>query len=185
IGNTDGHLFGDGSVTMDPCEQTRQEALAIRQTSCAPCHGPGSVVSPTAVAKFTFVLDDAKLVTSKASNSQAYVTPGDPTNSYVYQRMSAGTMPPPPSIATTYLMGAAKTLTYPSESDISIMYEWILNCVDGTDGGAHASSSYGGGVNGTMCFGPCGGNGGAAGSAPDAAAPPSGPSGPSDAGRRD
>jgi hypothetical protein len=86
-----------------------------------------------------------------------YVVPGNPGASFLYQRVAAGSMPPPPSLSDNILGYEAGTgLTYPAPSDITILYAWILNCVTGTDGGAYASSSYGGGVAGTTCFGPCG-----------------------------
>jgi len=84
-----------------------------------------------------------------------YVIPGNPTASLIYERIVAGQMPPG---TPTLELGpdAAAALVYPTPSDVSVLYEWIQNCVTGTDGGAHASSYYGGTLGGTTCFGPCG-----------------------------
>jgi hypothetical protein len=89
-----------------------------------------------------------------------FVVPGNPGASAVYSRIAAGQMPP--ANPTMYLgPEAGAAVVFPTPSDLSVLYGWILNCVQGTDGGAYASSYYGGTLGGTTCFGPCGGDGGA------------------------
>ena len=39
---------------------------------------------------------------------------------------------------------AGAAVVTPSAADVSVLYGWILNCVQGADGGAYATSYYGG-----------------------------------------
>jgi hypothetical protein len=135
--------LGNGATTATACAEIEAQSMAIRQRACALCHGP-TVVGE--FAKFN-VLDDNDLITKSSSmTGTAYrlVTPGDPANSYIYQRIVAGSMPPPLSMAAGYATPAAlAALVYPTAEDQSVLYEWIYNCL-GADGGAYASSYYGG-----------------------------------------
>jgi hypothetical protein len=151
----------DGATATDPCVQIEAESLVIRTRSCAPCHQTPNTLSGTSL---TYILEDSMLVTGSSTDNPPpvrFLIPGDPAGSFIYQKVSSGAMPPP----NEQILGgdAAAALVYPTPSDVSVLYGWILNCVQGTDGGAYASSYYGGGVNGTTCFGPCGsgGDGGA------------------------
>lgn len=122
----------DGS-TDDPCVQTTQQAYRIRETFCSSCHAP-----PASFGGFNFILDDAKLVdpTVGISNKTRddagklvrLIIPGDPDNSWIYQRVQhtlaapRGQMPP---------LNTDPTLPQnprPSVSDISVLREWIENC---------------------------------------------------------
>jgi hypothetical protein len=122
----------DGS-TDDPCVQTTQQAYRIRETFCSSCHAP-----PASFGGFNFILDDAKLVDPAVGISNKtrddagklvrLVIPGDPDNSWIYQRVQhtraapRGQMPP---------LNTDPTLPQnprPTVSDISVLREWIENC---------------------------------------------------------
>jgi hypothetical protein len=171
VGSTDTLMFADGGTTAEACAQVEANSMVIRARSCAPCHSAG----PQAQGNFTSVMNDGVMVNAPSNEmpNVPYVAPGNPLGSMVYQQVVSGLMPPSQSLSIQILgpdAGAGIASTSPAEA--SILYEWILNCVPGTDGGAHKSNYYGGGYNGTMCFGPCGGDGGAgsAGGAVDAGA---------------
>jgi hypothetical protein len=138
----------DGNTTTDPCVAIDAQAMAIREHSCAPCHQ-----SPADQGSFDYVLNDAKLVASRSATytddagmKKPMIVPGAPMSSWVYQRIEQGSMPPSATIATQVLgpsNPALKTLVSPSPEDTSVLYEWIMNCVPGEDGGAYATSYYG------------------------------------------
>jgi hypothetical protein len=170
-GSVPGGGFLDGATTADPCVQVLANSEAIRQRSCAPCHQATSAGASVACGcKLNSILDDTTIAnvtspdfTVDGGAPATYVIPGNPAGSLLYQRIAAGQMPPP---GATALLGneAGAALVYPTASDLSVLYAWIYSCVQGSgDGGAYASSYYGGGVNGSTCFGPCGsgGDGGA------------------------
>jgi hypothetical protein len=162
----------DGATTTDPCGQVEAESETIRQRSCAPCHEATSGTSTPCNCGLTYILDDNSLTTGPtsvssyymipgASGNATYVVPGNPAASAIYVRIANGQMPPPNP--TMYLgVEAGAALAYPTPSDLSVLYGWILNCVQGADGGAYASSYYGGTLGGTTCFGPCGDGGASA-----------------------
>jgi hypothetical protein len=141
----------DGSTTTDPCVQVRAEALIVRERSCAACHN-----APADQGSFDYVLDDAKLVQSVSATydypadagggKRRMIIAGDPENSWVYQRIAGGQMPPAPANAS-HILGptnpAFLSLVWPTADDVSVLHEWILNCGPGTDGGAYSSSYYG------------------------------------------
>ena len=143
--------------TTDPCVAINDAALAIRKRSCGACHTPGAQAAT--VSHFDYVLDDMKLATSK-NNAQTknMVVPGDPLNSYVYQRVVGGLkvgnggMPPDIS-AVPSIVGASayqanpNIVVYPTASDVSVLYEWILTCMPGANASAN-QDTYGGGVHG-------------------------------------
>lgn len=135
----------DGRTTANPCDAVEQESLAVREASCAPCHGSSSA----GFASLNFILDDAKLVASASSyqddagKPKRLVIPGDPEHSWIYQRIMSRQMPP--ANPSSYIgPEAGSGVVTPSAADISILYGWILNCVAGADGGAYAASYYGG-----------------------------------------
>jgi hypothetical protein len=139
VGNTDTLLFADGGSTADPCAQVEANSIAIRARSCAPCHSTG----PQAQGNFTSVMNDGMLVNAPSNEmpNVPYVAPGNPLGSMVYQQVVSGLMPPSQSLSIQILgpdAGASIASTSPSEA--SMLYEWILNCVPGTDGGAHKSN---------------------------------------------
>jgi hypothetical protein len=157
--------LADGSTTADPCVQIEAESLAIRAQSCAPCHSAANGSTHAACAcALSNILDDQAVLAGKSPSFTAdgggpasYVVPGDPADSLIYERVAGGSMPPAPSLAANILGAqAAASLIYPTPADLSVLNTWILNCVAGTDGGAYASSAYGGGLGGSSCFGPCG-----------------------------
>jgi hypothetical protein len=140
----------DGATTTDPCVQIEAESETIRQRSCAPCHEGPSGMPPTACnCGLTYILDDTSLTTGSTSMSSylpgpdgglaTFIVPGDPGASAVYSRVAAGQMPPPNP--TMYLgVEAGAAVVYPTPSELSVLYGWILNCVQGAEGGAYASS---------------------------------------------
>ena len=143
--------------TDDPCVAISDASQVIRQRSCGACHGPNGV----AATHFLYVLDDTMLA-NHPSNTGTYtmVTPGDPLNSYVYQRMATGLagagsggMPPPPSMLGAYLgadsvQANPNIVVYPTAADVSVMYAWIVNCMAGADTGYY-QANYGSGSFGT------------------------------------
>ncbi len=152
-------------TTNDPCVQIAAQSMAIRERSCAPCHG--GALGKGIVANLNFILDDSMLASTKSTQSTPLVAPGNPLGSYFYKMVSTFAMPPPPDQVGMILQGKAADLVRTTPSDVSVFYAWILNCIPGfTDGGAYQSSAYGGGVNGTTCFGPCGAGAADAGAMP-------------------
>jgi hypothetical protein len=183
----------DGSTTSNPCDQIEAESLVIRARSCGQCHTKASNQGG-----FSYVLDDALLVTTPSGRDKApndpwqMLIPNDPVDSYVYHRIVVGEMPPSSDTAAG-LIGSdqAQTIVYPSAADESVLYTWISNCVQGADGGAYSISEYGaGGPYGPDAGGgaPASGNGAASASAPatdaggDGGAPTSGNSPPATGG---
>jgi hypothetical protein len=166
VNSTDTILQGDGATTADPCVQLEASSLAIRQRSCSPCHTAAAGTSAAACkCKLTDIMDDTTLSapssTSQsfqddAGNPARYLIPGSPQASLIWERMSGESMPPPQTLADQLLgLDAGSQIVYPTPEDVSILYEWITSCV-GNDGGASTARFYGGGLNGSQCFGPCG-----------------------------
>ena len=146
-----------GQTTTDPCVAINDAAMAIRKRSCAACHTPDTQAAKA--SHFDYVLDDMKLATSK-NNAQTkdMVVPGDPLNSYVYQRVVTGLkpgnggMPPDISLVPGYVGASAyqanpNIVVYPTAADVSVLYEWILTCMPGANANAN-QATYGGGVHG-------------------------------------
>lgn len=164
----DGAVNGVGTpapaaVTTDPCVAVESYSLVIRQRSCTPCHDPSADPAVTAVPTagfgpgFNYVLDDSQLVTALSNSYMAadggparLVIPGDPSDSLVYQRMVNGLSGmggmPPSGVSASGDIGpdAAAAIVYPTAADLSVIYGWILNCVQGADGGAYTSTYYSG-----------------------------------------
>lgn len=162
LGSTDTQIQGDGGTTPDPCVQIESQAVLIRSRSCAPCHQTqGSSTKVGCECPLSYILDDQQIATnSSPATGIPYILPGQPEGSYIYQRIQGNTMPPSPSIAEGLIgVEAGAAIVYPTPEDQSVLYEWIQNCVVGADGGAYSSSAYGGGLNGSTCFGACDGGG--------------------------
>ncbi|MBV9945675.1 MAG: hypothetical protein JOZ69_02380 [Myxococcales bacterium] len=163
----------DGGLTPKPCEAIEAQSFEIRKRSCSMCHGANAVPS----FDYTWVLDDHQLVTNnQTAISKPIVIPGDPVSSELYQRVQLGIiggsargMPLNPTAAQQLDPSVAKSIVYPTSEDLSILYAWILNCVEGTDGGAYSSSYYG------AYYGPDGGGAHQAVSGGDAGPASSGP----------
>lgn len=162
VGSTDTQFGGtaDGSTTTDPCVQIESQAVQIRQQSCAECHVADP--KPACGCALNNIMDDAYLTSTNSPDytleggaPYPYIAPGNPQGSLIYARIAARTMPPIYTIASNVVgPDAAAALIYPTPSDMSVLYTWIQNCLG--DGGAYASNYYGGGLNGSTCFGPCG-----------------------------
>jgi serine/threonine-protein kinase len=88
------------------CSTVEAQALAILQTHCASCHGPG-----TNTAGFDYVLDPVKL------ESSGKLVPGNAMASPVYKRIANDDMPPP-------------ALPRPSDPDVAVLFRWIEGCRD-------------------------------------------------------
>jgi hypothetical protein len=130
-------------VTSDqPCDATRTQAIAILTKNCADCHGGRTPGERAGNPPFDFVLDPVKLTRTYTLNTtppMLFVAPGDPSHSRIYMRVRLGEMPP-----------AQLNLPRPSVSDISVLYEWISNCLGATpappaggDAGAAGSAEGG------------------------------------------
>jgi hypothetical protein len=165
LGSTDSLVEADGSTATDPCVQTEMDSVIIRQRSCAPCHTATGGNSAVCACTLNFILDDSQLTTKSSpdfTNADGipaqYVVPGDPADSLIYERAASGQMPPPATQLSQIGLAqdAAAALVYPTASDLSVLYGWIQNCVQGADGGAYSTAYYGGGLNGSPCFGVCG-----------------------------
>src|SRR5579859_3823031 len=114
---TGGSAGGGFDASPDACEMTRSAARDVLQNDCAGCHE-----SPNKEGNFDFILELDKLRTMVASTNVPFVTPGDTANSRIYQRISAGEMPP------------AGKMPRPSPADVMVIGQWITSCFDGTSG---------------------------------------------------
>ncbi len=150
--------LGSSFDAADPCSQIEQLSLAIRQRSCAQCHGPSGPQ-----IDFDFVLDDNALATRPVGLIGPLVIPRDPTDSDFYKRMVeglyftdpafAGTpmaapnsfgMPPPPGARQIAGSTAAQdSIVSPTSEDLSVIYTWILICVPRSDGGVASADDSG------------------------------------------
>ncbi len=112
-------------VTSDqPCDATRAQAIAILTKNCADCHGGRTPGERAGNPPFDFVLDPVKLSRTYTPNTtppMLFVQPGDPEHSRLYLRARTGEMPP----------AAQLSLPRPTISDISVLQEWIANCLGG------------------------------------------------------
>jgi hypothetical protein len=117
---------------------------------CGGCHGGRTPGERAGSPPFSFVLDVGKLTSTYTNNTMPpllFVKPGDPEHSRVYLRIRKGEMPP------AMPLGLAR----PTTSDVSVLHEWIANCI-AKQGGAGA-----GGAGGATTGGNDTGTGGAGG----------------------
>jgi hypothetical protein len=129
-------VLDDGATTSVACDQITQLSHDIRVTYCSGCHAP-----PAGMGGFNYVLDDNQLITAHSAtytdDAGAYrrmIIPGDPEDSWVYHRVAIGAMPPtqnPP----------LPPIPHPTISDISILHEWIENCLGASSGAADAGDA--------------------------------------------
>src|SRR5579859_926702 len=148
----------DGSTTANACDAVEQESMVILQRSCAPCHE-----LPQQLGGFDYVLDDAKLTTSTSASYKnnagmlwPMVAAGEPSQSWIYERIVNGQMPPAQDVAQNLIGSqAAANLVRPSAADESVLYSWIL-CL-GADGGNPYAGNYAGATYGPA---PAGGSSG-------------------------
>jgi hypothetical protein len=169
-------------VTADPCEKTKADKDEILRVYCAGCHqSPGSSGQPL----FDFILDDTRLLTATIPRDgappQPFISPGNPAQSLLYVRVAARSMPP-----QSMMIGVAGSPS-PTLSDISVLADWITNCVPGgstNPAGGTGGTSGTGGAPGTGGVSGTGGNRGTGGSpvTPDAGTAATGGSNGSDAG---
>jgi hypothetical protein len=125
-------------VTSDqPCDATRTQAIAILTKDCAFCHGGRTPGERAGSPPFDFVLDPVKLTRTFTPNTtppMLFVMPGDPNQSRLYVRARLGEMPP----------ASQAQLPRPTVSDISVLYEWISNCLGAKPPAGGGSSADGG-----------------------------------------
>lgn len=115
----------EGDTTRDACVATTAQARAILEENCSGCHAP-----PAAMGGFRSILDFPVLVTVTSSTVRDPVTgdpvrlviPGDPDNSRLYRRAAGGEMPPMRD-------ASLPALPRPSISDISVLRQWIEECL--------------------------------------------------------
>lgn len=93
-----------GAATEASAATLAQQAKAILENHCHRCHGAGG----TNEGGFNFVLNRAKLI-----DADAYIAPGNPDDSYLYQRIATGEMPP------------RGEQSRPSPSEIDVLRRWI------------------------------------------------------------
>jgi mono/diheme cytochrome c family protein len=86
------------------CPTVETQALAVLQSHCASCHGPG-----TNTAGFNTVLD------VNALEASGKIVPGDALKSPLYKRIANGEMPPP-------------AVPGPSTQEVAVLYSWIEGC---------------------------------------------------------
>lgn len=125
-GGTGGNIVpintGGGGAAGPSCPTVRAEAHDILETNCAICHqAPGTPA--LYVGSFNFILDLAKLTSSTSPQSSTtltlkYVVKGNPDQSYIYQRISNGSMPP------------VNRTQRPTPADRQILNQWITSCID-------------------------------------------------------
>jgi hypothetical protein len=101
-----------GPPGADPCVMIRTQAHLILATNCAPCHE-----APAKQGNFDFVLEVSTLTEAVSSTGKRFVVPGAPDDSRLYQRASAGEMPPP------------GRMPRPSADDIVALRAWIAGCI--------------------------------------------------------
>ena len=120
-----------GGTTLDPCDRTNAQAQIILRTYCAGCHGGEAPGADKGHPPFDFVLDLARLTTTRCasvpdphdpSQGMLFVAPMDPESSRIYLRMRDNEMPPMP-------LGGSDPLPRPSISEVSVIYTWIKSCV--------------------------------------------------------
>jgi hypothetical protein len=153
--------LGDGSTYTSACAQIEAQSIEIRTHSCAQCHNKA-----VDQGSFNYVLDDSQLATQSSQNYRndagvppRMIIPGDPANSWVYQRIAQKSMPPLDDGLIKVILGTtvAATVVRPTAAEQSVLYTWISNCIQGADGGAYSLSNYGAGGP----YGPALGDGGA------------------------
>jgi hypothetical protein len=177
IGSTDTQVVADGSTTTDPCVQIEAASVEIRQRSCAPCHSTTATSSrPLCSCTLNYIMDDQMLIAKVSpdytlpdgSGPFPYITPGNPASSLIWYRIVNQSMPIARASADAILgVDAAAALVYPTNEDVSILSQWITTCLN--DGGI-PGELFGGGLNGSTCFGPCQGDGGTPAPTPSASA---------------
>ena len=106
------------------CDATRKLARAVLATNCAGCHqAPGNPASYQGT--FVFILDLPKLTTGAPSPSSPvgapryYVVKGDPSKSYIYQRLASNPASMPPAGRTQR----------PTAADLQVLNQWITSCI--------------------------------------------------------
>jgi hypothetical protein len=131
----------EGGTTTDPCASVGQAAMALRRTYCASCHE-----APNTEGNLGVVLDDAKLaaaVSQTAKDDAGYplplIVPGDPSRSWLYQRVAQGMSGAATGMPPVAAAGMPPN-PRPSASDMSILYGWIAFCVPGASAGADAGA---------------------------------------------
>jgi Planctomycete cytochrome C len=112
-GSTDGpRSSADMGPSAASCDRVSAQAMAILQTNCAYCHQ-----NPAKMGNFDFILNVEILTVANSTAGTKFVLAGSPEQSRIYQRVSAGEMPP------------AGQMPRPSAADVSVLRDWIARCV--------------------------------------------------------
>jgi hypothetical protein len=115
-------VAGDGGAAPLPtldCTQVNDRARAVLMTNCAFCHQ-----APGREGNFDFILDFNTLITAVGTTGKRFAVPGMPDQSRLFQRASAGEMPP------------AGRMPRPGPDDIRVLRDWIQSCLGvGSSGG--------------------------------------------------
>jgi mono/diheme cytochrome c family protein len=110
-----------GTAAVDECANVETSALAVLETHCAACHGPG-----TNTAGFDYVLD------AKALETSGKIVRGNALSSPLYKRMANDDMPP------------AAQKQRPTDEDVAVIFKWIDGCLaDAPQGGGMAGGGGG------------------------------------------
>jgi hypothetical protein len=113
---------GGGGMPSSSCSTLRTQVYDVLQTNCAICHQtPGSPA--LYLGSFNFILDLAQLTSDTSPQSSTtltlkYVVNGNPEQSYIYQRISNGSMPP------------VTRTQRPTQHDLQVLNQWITSCID-------------------------------------------------------
>ncbi|MCA9440375.1 MAG: hypothetical protein KC964_06175, partial [Candidatus Omnitrophica bacterium] len=99
-------LLGAASTVRAEGEPLAQKAYHILQTYCHGCHGVEFEVKGFDILDREILIDNSVL--------PAYIAPGNLQESYLWQMVSEGSMPP------------KKAKARPSEEEVGILKEWIL-----------------------------------------------------------
>jgi hypothetical protein len=118
---------GDAGANLqlpESCDTTRMRARAVLASNCAGCHqSPGNPA--VYQGTFVFILDLPKLTTGAPSPSSPvgapryYVVKGDPSQSFIYQRLASNPASMPPASRTQR----------PTAADVQVLSQWITNCI--------------------------------------------------------
>jgi hypothetical protein len=156
---------GTPSSTTDPCESMSAQVTTRLLKNCAGCHGGRTDGERRGQPPFDYVLNNEKLIAARSSSvpdplappanqipgtvsfqGMRFLVPGDPDHSRIYVRAKAGVtgidaggMPP------ADVVGLPANKNRMTVSDVSLIRQWILDCVEEPEGGGGEGGAAGGG----------------------------------------
>jgi hypothetical protein len=148
--------FDNGNLvdSDDPCVPTGAQARDLLLKYCAMCHGGRTSGENQGDFNFLLDLDKMKMTRSvKTDPPLLFVAPGDPEHSRIYLRPFKGEMPPPDLPKLKYLR--------PTVSDLSVLHNWINNCVGSNPPPPSGAGAGGSGPTGASGASGAGGSGNA------------------------